>query len=384
MRRRSSTSPARRRNESAAWERGACWKMVSPRAGRLLQRAAGGDLGVEDALPVFGAQTFAQRGAVVRVRPGHRDEQAEDAARRRRPSAAPSRSSRSGDASPSSASGCGGMGMTMALGRDQGVDADERKARRAIEHDQLVARARAVRAHAASVDSRPRTSASARSALARSIEPGRMSRFSVGGRSNRLVDREVVQQHAGGRRLQPAAADAAPDRCRGLAVEVDEQHAPAGGSERGGQVHRGRRLSDATLVVDDGNYNGQFFRHYIPNHVFAEACPVQWKCPQNLRQAAAPDTVNDRDPNSASVSVRGFRTAEPGGCGGMRWLGWVKRGANGGDPRVEQWRKDWEAACAAPVARAGRGAALTTERSRAGRRPLRDRARDARRPGRRG
>jgi len=36
------------------------------------------------------------------------------------------------------------------------------------------------------------------------------------------------------------------------------------------------------------------------------------------------------------------------GSGGMRWLAWVKRGTNGGDPRLEQWRKDWEAACAAP------------------------------------
>ena len=32
----------------------------------------------------------------------------------------------------------------------------------------------------------------------------------------------------------------------------------------------------------------------------------------------------------------------------MGWLGWWKRGANGGDPRIEQWRKDWEAACAVP------------------------------------
>ena len=32
----------------------------------------------------------------------------------------------------------------------------------------------------------------------------------------------------------------------------------------------------------------------------------------------------------------------------MRWLGWLKGGANGGDPGVAQWRKDWEAACAAP------------------------------------
>ena len=32
----------------------------------------------------------------------------------------------------------------------------------------------------------------------------------------------------------------------------------------------------------------------------------------------------------------------------MGWFDWLKRGANGGDPRIEQWRKDWEAAAAAP------------------------------------
>src|SRR5215203_6419943 len=75
---------------------------------------------------------------------------------------------------------------------------------------------------------------------------------------------------------------------------------------------------------------------------------LQWKCPQNPPQVTTADTVNDRDPNSARASVRDFRTAERGGCGGMGWLGWFRRGANGGDPHIEQWRKDWEAACAAP------------------------------------
>jgi hypothetical protein len=32
----------------------------------------------------------------------------------------------------------------------------------------------------------------------------------------------------------------------------------------------------------------------------------------------------------------------------MRWFDWLKRG-NGGDPRVTEWRKDWEQACAAPT-----------------------------------
>ena len=86
--------------------------MVSPRAGRLLQRAAGGDLGVEDALAVFGAQTFAQRGAVVGVGSGHRDEHAEDPRVGANP--APHRLDRADQVtSPSSASGCGGTGMTM-------------------------------------------------------------------------------------------------------------------------------------------------------------------------------------------------------------------------------------------------------------------------------
>jgi hypothetical protein len=32
----------------------------------------------------------------------------------------------------------------------------------------------------------------------------------------------------------------------------------------------------------------------------------------------------------------------------MGWFDWLKRGATGGDPRIEQWRKDWEAASATP------------------------------------
>jgi hypothetical protein len=48
------------------------------------------------------------------------------------------------------------------------------------------------------------------------------------------------------------------------------------------------------------------------------------------------------------ASVIDFRTAALGRCGGMGWFDWLKRGANGGDPRLEQWRKDWEAASAAP------------------------------------
>lgn len=31
----------------------------------------------------------------------------------------------------------------------------------------------------------------------------------------------------------------------------------------------------------------------------------------------------------------------------MRWFDWLKRG-NGGDPRVAQWRQEWEQACATP------------------------------------
>ena len=32
----------------------------------------------------------------------------------------------------------------------------------------------------------------------------------------------------------------------------------------------------------------------------------------------------------------------------MRWLDWLKRGNGSSDPRVAQWRRDWEAACATP------------------------------------
>ena len=32
----------------------------------------------------------------------------------------------------------------------------------------------------------------------------------------------------------------------------------------------------------------------------------------------------------------------------MGWFGWLKRGNGNGDPRVLEWRKDWEAACASP------------------------------------
>jgi hypothetical protein len=32
----------------------------------------------------------------------------------------------------------------------------------------------------------------------------------------------------------------------------------------------------------------------------------------------------------------------------MRWFDWLKRGSDDSDPRVAQWRKDWEQACAAP------------------------------------
>ena len=34
----------------------------------------------------------------------------------------------------------------------------------------------------------------------------------------------------------------------------------------------------------------------------------------------------------------------------MGWREWLKRSNADGDPRIEQWRKDWDAACAAPTA----------------------------------
>jgi hypothetical protein len=110
----------------------------------------------------------------------------------------------------------------------------------------------------------PRT-ARARSALTRSIEPGRMSRF--------FVAVEQIAWSIG----KSCSCTLAPDRfnrprrmphqtrCRGLAVEVDEQHAPAGGGERGGQVHRGRGLSNAPLLLTGATITGNFSVTSIQN-----------------------------------------------------------------------------------------------------------------------
>ena len=67
----------------------------------------------------------------------------------------------------------------------------------------------------------------------------------------RVVDDDVVDA----RRLRPVL-DAERGRCVALRVEVDDQHARARLGQGRGEVHRGRGLADAALLVRDGEDAG--------------------------------------------------------------------------------------------------------------------------------
>ncbi len=60
------------------------------------------------------------------------------------------------------------------------------------------------------------------------------------------IDEEVV-----GRGREAALVDPAPHGGVALGVEIDEEHAPARGRERGRKIHAGGRLADAPFLVGD-------------------------------------------------------------------------------------------------------------------------------------
>src|SRR3546814_3560506 len=70
--------------------------------------------------------------------------------------------------------------------------------------------------------------------------------------------------------------DSGPGRGIALRVEVDNQRAPAGRRERGGEVDRGRCLADPALLV----------RHGAPYHPFPRFFGAIWPRPPNIRLSA--------------------------------------------------------------------------------------------------
>ena len=215
----------------------------------------------KDSVAVFGPEAIHQRLAVL---PRHRNQHAEDPGTSTEPPA------NGFDRAQQVTQPFKGERLRrhrdhQAVCRDQRVHADQGKTGRAVEHHQLVAGVqllqRVLQGRLTPLD-----------AAEREIRAGQLDRAGqyvevrCRGGADGLLHREVVEQHAGRRRTQTAAANAAPYRGRRLTVEIDEQHAPARLRQRRSEVDGGRGLADPSLVVDHRDYQGQFFRHSIPNH----------------------------------------------------------------------------------------------------------------------
>ena len=73
----------------------------------------------------------------------------------------------------------------------------------------------------------------------------------LGGWPDDVGEREVGDQHVVDALLVGTVVDAEGRRRVALRVEVDHEHVRAGAGQCGGEVHRGRGLADAALLVGD-------------------------------------------------------------------------------------------------------------------------------------
>ena len=145
-----------------------------------------------------------------------------------------------------------------AVGRGERVHREEPERRRAVDEDVLVARLRAAARRARPSGAwrgRGRRRARARRRRGPASPARRRARHSVGTSTScerRAADEAVVDA--------PLDACAAGRRRRELALPCgsmsSEERSPLGGGDARGEVHRGRRLADAALLVHDGDDAG--------------------------------------------------------------------------------------------------------------------------------
>jgi hypothetical protein len=84
---------------------------------------------------------------------------------------------------------------------------------------------------------------------------------------HRLLGRFGSEQGVVDGRVQPWLLDAKPGRGVALGIEVDDKGPALGEGEAGGEIDGGRRLADATLLVDDGQGSSQV-RFPLPSDSF--------------------------------------------------------------------------------------------------------------------
>ena len=108
-----------------------------------------------------------------------------------------------------------------------------------------------------SLSSRLNAGTSSISAPARSRVAGITKRFLRLVGSTAVERRRVVHEHVVDRALDVAGVDAEAGRGVALGVEVDDEHPEARLGQGRAEVHRGRGLPDAALLVGDGDDPGQ-------------------------------------------------------------------------------------------------------------------------------
>src|SRR5689334_20562077 len=82
-------------------------------------------------------------------------------------------------------------------------------------------------------------------------------------RETRVLERATVEQRVVERVADAIALDADAARGISLRVRVDQQRLALRGGEGRREVHRGRRFSDAALLVGDGDYARHLVRYCI-------------------------------------------------------------------------------------------------------------------------
>src|SRR5260370_36955822 len=79
------------------------------------------------------------------------------------------------------------------------------------------------------------------------------------------------------------AFDADAARRVRLGIGIDQERLAFGGCERRGEIHRGRRLADAALLVSDGDDAGHLYNLLLSNELYecATVIPAIYRlCPR--------------------------------------------------------------------------------------------------------